>query len=196
MPQPPGKSIPALVLILERSLTHILRIFKWIRLDVAWLPPACHSHPEKSIPAKVLKSERSLTHILRNFRCMRLLWRGCHRHLPATGKKYTGKSFKIWKVRGGFWEIQVCFGWSGMWLSPASPSHPKKYTGNSFNFGKVPNPYFEKFQVNLVGCSAAVVGTSQHPEKSIPAIVLKSERSLTHILRNFKWIWLAVARLW
>ena len=72
----------------------------------------------------------------------------------------------------------MCFGWSGMWLSPASPSHPKKYTGNSFNFGKVPNPYFEKFQVNLVGCSAAVVGTSQHPEKSIPAIVLILERSV------------------
>jgi len=70
---------------------------------------------------------------------MAQLWCGCHRHLPAS---------------------------------------QKKYTGNSFNFGKVPNPYFEKFQVNAVGCGVAVTGISQPPRKSIPAIVLNLERSV------------------
>jgi len=63
-------------------------------------------------------------------------------------------------------------------MPPAPHSLPKKYTGNSFKFGKVPNPYFEKFQVNKVGCGVAVVGTSQPPRKSIPAIVLNLERSV------------------
>jgi len=74
------------------------------------------------------------------------------------------------------------------WLSPASPSTQKKYTGKSFKFGKVPNPSFEKFQVYEGCCGVAVTGISQPSEKSIPAIVLNLERSLTHILRNFKLI--------
>ena len=81
-------------------------------------------------------------------------------------------------------------------MPPAPHSLPKKYTGNSFKFGKVPNPYFEKFQVNKVGCGVAVVGTSQPPRKSIPAIVLNLERSVGG-LRNFKCVFGdAVAWMW
>ena len=89
--------------------------------------------PEKSIPAKVLKSERSLAHILRNFQVNEVgPGSGCDIHLadmtrlagewmppasPSPQKKYTGNSFKFGKVRGGFENFQVCFGWSGKWMS-------------------------------------------------------------------------------